>query len=34
LEKEKMTARTIIEQARKNGKNITINGILEIKYVD
>ncbi|MHA7831537.1 MAG: hypothetical protein ACX93O_10585 [Flagellimonas sp.] len=34
LEKEKMTARAIIEQARKNGKNITINGILEIKYVD
>lgn len=34
LEKEKMTARTIIERARKNGKNITINGILEIKYVD
>jgi len=34
LEKEKMTARAIIEQARKNGKNVTINGVLEIKYVD
>lgn len=34
LEQEKLTARNIIQQARTKGRNITINGVLEIKYVD
>lgn len=34
LEQEKLTARNIIQQARTQGRNITINGVLDIKYVD
>jgi len=34
LEQEKLTARNIIDQARAKGKNVSINGILEIKYLD
>ncbi|MFD2100509.1 hypothetical protein [Flagellimonas iocasae] len=34
LEQEKLIARNIIDQARAKGKNIVIDGVLEIKYVD
>ncbi|MBO0353381.1 hypothetical protein LDL77_16715 [Flagellimonas marinaquae] len=34
LEQEKLTARNIIDHARAKGKQIVINGTLEIKYVD
>lgn len=34
LEQEKLTARSIIQQALAKGKNITINGVLEMKYTD
>jgi len=34
LELEKQTARDIVNQARTKGKNVTINGILEITLED
>ena len=34
LEEERQTARMIINQARAEGRNVQINGVLEFKFVD